>query len=142
MREPGSGTRAVNDEFLAEHELAVEQLTVGSNGAIKQAARAGLGISLMSRDAVADELDGGLLARIPVASAAGADVARDVVHDAARGAGSWTSSSRSPAAPEAGPSGGDRRGGGRGRLRSTPRAAPLRGHEHGGQHREHAEQRR
>jgi DNA-binding transcriptional LysR family regulator len=68
MREPGSGTRAVNDEFLAQHGLAVEQLTVGSNGAIKQAARAGLGISLVSRDAVADELDAGLLGRIPIAA--------------------------------------------------------------------------
>ena len=68
MREPGSGTRAVNDEFLAAHELAVELLTVGSNGAIRQAARAGLGVSLVSRDAVADELEAGLLGRIPIAA--------------------------------------------------------------------------
>jgi DNA-binding transcriptional LysR family regulator len=66
MREPGSGTRAVNDAFLAEHDLAPAQLTVGSNGAIKQAARAGLGIALLSRDAVADELEAGLLGRIPI----------------------------------------------------------------------------
>jgi LysR family transcriptional regulator, low CO2-responsive transcriptional regulator len=41
-------------------------LTVGSNGAIRQAARAGLGISFVSRDAVAAELDAGLLGEIAV----------------------------------------------------------------------------
>ena len=39
---------------------------MGSNGAIKQAARAGLGISFVSRDAVAAELDARLLGRIRV----------------------------------------------------------------------------
>ena len=39
---------------------------VGSNGAIKQAARAGLGISFVSRDAVASELEAGLLGVIEV----------------------------------------------------------------------------
>lgn len=64
LREPGSGTREANEAFLAQAGLAVPTLTVGSNGAIKQAARAGLGISLVSRDAVAAELDAGLLAAI------------------------------------------------------------------------------
>ena len=39
-------------------------LTMGSNGAIKQAARAGLGVSLQSRAATALELENGLLATI------------------------------------------------------------------------------
>ena len=66
LREPGSGTRTVNEDFLAEHGLAARTLTVGSNGAIKQAARAGLGVSFVSRDAVAAELDAGLLGVIAV----------------------------------------------------------------------------
>jgi DNA-binding transcriptional LysR family regulator len=68
LREPGSGTRLVNEQFLAAAGLAVETLTLGSNGAIKQAARAGLGVSFVSRDAVANELDAGLLGVIRVPS--------------------------------------------------------------------------
>jgi LysR family transcriptional regulator, low CO2-responsive transcriptional regulator len=66
LREPGSGTRAVNEEFLAANGLNPRTLTVGSNGAIRQAARAGLGVSLVSRDAVAAELDSGLVGEIAV----------------------------------------------------------------------------
>jgi DNA-binding transcriptional LysR family regulator len=66
LREPGSGTRIANEQFLTGAGLDVPTLTVGSNGAIKQAARAGLGVSYVSRDAVAAELDSGLLAAIPV----------------------------------------------------------------------------
>lgn len=66
LRERGSGTRTVNEEFLAAADLDVPTLTVGSNGAIKQAARAGLGVSFMSRDAVAAELDAELLGAIAV----------------------------------------------------------------------------
>ena len=66
LREPGSGTRIVNEEFLAAAALEPQTLTLGSNGAIKQAARAGLGIAFISRAAVALELDHGLLASLPV----------------------------------------------------------------------------
>jgi LysR family transcriptional regulator, low CO2-responsive transcriptional regulator len=66
LREPGSGTRAVNEEFLAAAALEAPTLTVGSNGAIKQAARAGLGISFVSLDAVAAEVEAGLLGAIDV----------------------------------------------------------------------------
>jgi LysR family transcriptional regulator, low CO2-responsive transcriptional regulator len=66
LREPGSGTRAVNEEFLASAGLEPETLTLGSNGAIKQAARAGIGVAFISRAAVALELDAGLLAALPV----------------------------------------------------------------------------
>ena len=66
LREPGSGTRIVNEDFLAASALEPQTLTLGSNGAIKQAARAGLGIAFISRAAVALELDHGLLASLPV----------------------------------------------------------------------------
>ncbi len=66
LREPGSGTRAVNEEFLAATTLQPQTLTLGSNGAIKQAARAGIGVSFISRAAVALELEHGLLAALPV----------------------------------------------------------------------------
>jgi DNA-binding transcriptional LysR family regulator len=66
LREEGSGTRLMTEEFLAAHELRPTILTLGSNGAIKQAARAGLGVSLQSRLATELELDLGLLATIEV----------------------------------------------------------------------------
>lgn len=64
LRESGSGTRALNEQFLADRGLDPATLTLGSNGAIKQAVRAGLGVSLISRAAVETELDAGLLAEI------------------------------------------------------------------------------
>ena len=64
LREPGSGTRTVCEEFLAAHELTPPILTLGSNGAIRQAAALGLGVALQSRCAVALELEHGLLATI------------------------------------------------------------------------------
>jgi DNA-binding transcriptional LysR family regulator len=64
LREPGSGTRTLGEQFLADRGLAPKTLTLGSNGAIKQAARAGLGISLLSRAAVATELESGWLGEL------------------------------------------------------------------------------
>jgi DNA-binding transcriptional LysR family regulator len=64
LREPGSGTRALNEQFLADRGLHPETLTLGSNGAIKQAARVGLGVSLVSRAAVESELAAGHVAEI------------------------------------------------------------------------------
>ncbi|HYY23313.1 MAG TPA: LysR family transcriptional regulator [Thermoleophilaceae bacterium] len=66
LREEGSGTRMMTEEFLAAHELRPRILTLGSNGAIKQAARAGLGVSFQSRLAAELEIDLGLLATIEV----------------------------------------------------------------------------
>jgi DNA-binding transcriptional LysR family regulator len=66
LREEGSGTRTMTEEFLAGYDLRPPILTLGSNGAIKQAARAGLGVSLQSLLAVQLELDLGLLATIDV----------------------------------------------------------------------------
>jgi DNA-binding transcriptional LysR family regulator len=66
VREPGSGTRAMCEEYLASLEISPELLTLGSNGAIRQAARVGLGVALVSKVAVKLELDHGLLALIHV----------------------------------------------------------------------------
>lgn len=59
LREPGSGTRTLNEQFLESRGLRPKTLTLGSNGAIKQAVRVGLGISLLSRAAVEAELENG-----------------------------------------------------------------------------------
>jgi LysR family transcriptional regulator, low CO2-responsive transcriptional regulator len=64
LREPGSGTRALGEQFLQERGLTPKTLTLGSNGAIKQAARAGLGVSLLSRAAVEPELTAGWLGEV------------------------------------------------------------------------------
>jgi DNA-binding transcriptional LysR family regulator len=64
LREPGSGTRALGEQFLTERGLQPHTLTLGSNGAIKQAAWAGLGVSLLSRAAVEVELASGRLGEI------------------------------------------------------------------------------
>ncbi len=64
LREPGSGTRALNEQFLTDRGLTPATLTLGSNGAIKQAARVGLGLSLLSRAAVEVELASGRVAEL------------------------------------------------------------------------------
>lgn len=66
VREPGSGTRAMCEEFFATNGLTPEMLTLGSNGAIRQSARVGLGVALISKVAVKLELDHGLLGLIHV----------------------------------------------------------------------------
>jgi DNA-binding transcriptional LysR family regulator len=66
MREVGSGTRRFVSEFLADHDLRPQTLTLGSNGAIKEAVRLGLGVSLQSRVAVEQELGTGSIAEIGV----------------------------------------------------------------------------
>ncbi|MEO6859277.1 MAG: LysR substrate-binding domain-containing protein [Solirubrobacteraceae bacterium] len=64
LRERGSGTRTLNEQFLESRGLQPNTLTLGSNGAIKQAVRVGLGISLLSRAAVAAELANGEVGEI------------------------------------------------------------------------------
>jgi DNA-binding transcriptional LysR family regulator len=66
QREHGSGTRQLIAEFLNEHDLRPQTLTLGSNGAIKEAVRLGLGVSIQSRVAVEHELHDGTLAEIGV----------------------------------------------------------------------------
>ncbi len=66
LREEGSGTRIFTQELLAEKGIKPSTMTIGSNGAIKQSARAGLGVSLQSRHAVGVELAAGILAEADI----------------------------------------------------------------------------
>lgn len=61
LREAGSGTRGTAEELLAELGVDPPTLTLGSNGAIRESVQVGLGITLISRDAVGRELDEGTL---------------------------------------------------------------------------------
>jgi len=60
LREEGSGTRKETEKFLAGKGFSLENVPVagifGSTDAIKQAVKAGLGISILSKSAVAEEL--------------------------------------------------------------------------------------
>jgi len=73
LREEGSGTRLATERLLADLGLGSaeagtpELLTLGSNGAIKQGLAVGLGVTLISRFAVARELRNGTLCEIGVA---------------------------------------------------------------------------
>ncbi len=61
LREPGSGTRSTAEELFEDLGISPPTLTLGSNGAIRESVRAGLGVTLISRDAVARDLvPGGL----------------------------------------------------------------------------------
>ena len=64
VREPGSGTRAVTEECFAFLGIDPPRLSIASNGAIGACVRAGLGYSLVSRDAVEGELRGGAVVQI------------------------------------------------------------------------------
>lgn len=67
VREPGSGTRETTQEFWASNGFqATSVMTLGSNGAVKQAAAAGLGLTLISSHAVTAELTSGALRQLPV----------------------------------------------------------------------------
>jgi DNA-binding transcriptional LysR family regulator len=66
LREPGSGTRAATDALLTELDIAPLTLMVGSNGAIRESASVGLGVTLISREAVTAELADGRLAALAV----------------------------------------------------------------------------
>ncbi|MGH9190698.1 MAG: LysR family transcriptional regulator [Acidimicrobiales bacterium] len=61
LREPGSGTRSTAEELFDELGISPATLTLGSNGAIRESVQVGLGVTLISRDAVARELEEGSL---------------------------------------------------------------------------------
>ena len=62
LREPGSGTRAAVETFLAAAAVSPTRIiTLGSTEAIKQAVAAGMGVAFLSRLTVAAELAAGSL---------------------------------------------------------------------------------
>ena len=68
LREPGSGTRAVEERALARLKLPVRAaMELGSTEAIKRVVAAGVGLAVVSRLAVAAERSAGTLAVLPVA---------------------------------------------------------------------------
>ncbi len=70
LREPGSGTRATVEAFLRDNGIAPRStMTLGSNGAIKQAVAVGLGITMLSNHAAGPELASGQLRRVPMPGA-------------------------------------------------------------------------
>jgi LysR family transcriptional regulator, low CO2-responsive transcriptional regulator len=66
QREAGSGTRVTGEALLAALDADPPRLTLGSGGAVAACAAAGLGATLVSRDAVARQLAGGDLVEVAV----------------------------------------------------------------------------
>jgi len=64
VREPGSGTRAATESAFTAMGIDPPRLSIASNGAIGACVRAGLGYSLVSRDAVRNDLQAGHLRQI------------------------------------------------------------------------------
>jgi DNA-binding transcriptional LysR family regulator len=67
VREPGSGTREVARRALAERGVQLRRtMRVGGTEVIKQAVAAGLGLAIVSRAAVADQLALGRIVIVPI----------------------------------------------------------------------------
>lgn len=70
MREEGSGTRKNIEAFLAKKDLGIDQLnicaTLGSSTAIKESVKADLGVSILSRYAMQEELQSGMVKEIQI----------------------------------------------------------------------------
>jgi DNA-binding transcriptional LysR family regulator len=66
LREAGSGTQAACQALLAQLDADPATLTLGSNGAVVAGALAGLGVTLVSREAVAEALAAGRLVELTV----------------------------------------------------------------------------
>jgi len=70
LREEGSGTRTEIEKIFLEHGVSIDSIKVtglfGSTDAIKQAVKAGLGVSILSRLSVRDELKHKVLKEIRV----------------------------------------------------------------------------
>nr|WP_199203269.1 LysR substrate-binding domain-containing protein [Mycobacterium sp. shizuoka-1] len=66
LREPGSGTRSATMALLDDLAVSPPLLVLGSHGAVVAAAGAGLGVTLVSQQAVQSQLDSGALVQIPV----------------------------------------------------------------------------
>ncbi len=68
LREEGSGTRKETERILESRGVKIENIKIagifGSTDAIKQAVKEGLGVSILSRLSVKDELKHGILKEI------------------------------------------------------------------------------
>jgi LysR family transcriptional regulator, low CO2-responsive transcriptional regulator len=67
LREQGSGVRATTTVLLAQLEADPPRMTLGSHGAVVAAAVEGLGVTLVSRQAVHAHLQDGSLVELPMA---------------------------------------------------------------------------
>lgn len=86
QREPGSATRAHGEALLATLDAAPPTLTLGSTGAVIAGALAGLGATLVPREAVADRLKTGDLVELPVPGTPLRRPWRAVTHEVVPGA--------------------------------------------------------
>jgi LysR family transcriptional regulator, low CO2-responsive transcriptional regulator len=66
QREAGSGTRATGEALLGGLDADPPRLALGSGGAVVACAAAGLGATLVSRDAVSRQLENGELLQVAV----------------------------------------------------------------------------
>jgi DNA-binding transcriptional LysR family regulator len=70
VREQGSGTRKSTEALLATEKLTFRQLkicaTLGSSAAVKEAIKADLGVSILSKHAIVEELESGKLREVKV----------------------------------------------------------------------------
>lgn len=67
MHEEGSGTRAVTEQWLGERGVSLRPaMTLASTEALKQTVATGLGVALLSAQAIRMELAAGLLVRLPM----------------------------------------------------------------------------
>ena len=70
VRERGSGTRKSTESLLAKQQYTLNQLnicaTLGSSAAVKEAIKANLGVSVISRHAIQDELLSGTIKEIHI----------------------------------------------------------------------------
>jgi DNA-binding transcriptional LysR family regulator len=66
QREAGSGTRATGEALLGGLDADPPRLSLGSGGAVVACAAAGLGATLVSRDAVSRQLENGELLQVAV----------------------------------------------------------------------------
>lgn len=71
LREEGSGTRKETEKILESRGISLEDIKIagifGSTDAIKQAVKAGLGVSILSRLSVKDEIKHGVIKELKVA---------------------------------------------------------------------------
>jgi DNA-binding transcriptional LysR family regulator len=68
LREKGSGTRRETEKLIAGKEISLNRIRIagifGSTEAVKEAVKVGIGVSILSKFSVVDELEHGLLKEI------------------------------------------------------------------------------